>query len=788
MAISGFTVKNGVLSDLLSGRRSTLTNASLAITTAATYLLVHLLLYPSLGSVASIIAPVPIILMAFLFGLWGGILASLLAIGLHVSLVGLFLSQGVVEWLWPGGAMGFAALLTVGTLAGWSRNLVSKLKEDISLRSTLEKELRDGQASFRAIIDKTTEGILVVDMDGIVQFVNPSLQSMMDRKTGDLLGRYFGIALVPDQSTELHITRLSGEPGIAEVRVNLTDWEGRPARLVSVRDITERKQFEDALRKAKEAAESANLAKSRFVANMSHEIRTPMNGIIGMTGLMLDTDLTSEQTEYLDMVRESADSLHSLLNDILDISKIEAGKLELEAVGFNLNIWLRDIVSQMEIRASHKGLQLRCDVQRGVPDALVGDPTRLHQVIANLLSNAIKFTEKGEIGVHVEKETETEDEIVLHFSVSDTGIGIAQEKQQLVFAAFAQADSSTTRQYGGTGLGLAISSQLIAMMGGSIWVDSTVGQGSTFHFTALFGKLGSHAELAHSGDGGPSIAMLQNPRRDAGKAPATDANAGARILVAEDNVVNQRVSSRILEKHGHKVVLARTGLECLETYKGQSFDLILMDVQMPQMDGLEATAAIRAGERDTGNHIPIVAMTAHAMKGDEERFLRAGMDAYVSKPVQPQRLLTVIDELVFADHPESGAGDADPANGAPSTPGFNLDVALARVEGDVEILREVAELFCEDAPSLLQQVRDAVAGADARSLEYSAHTLKGAVGNFGAQRAWECALRLEMMGRGGEMSDAESAVNELEREVRGLMEALAGIAVNEQPAAEASAV
>ena len=241
MAISGFTVKNGVLSDLLSGRRSTLTNAALAITTAATYLLVHLLLYPSLGSVASIIAPVPIILMAFLFGLWGGILASLLAIGLHVSLVGLFLSQGVVEWLWPGGAMGFAALLAVGTLAGWSRNLVSKLKENISLRSTLEKELRDGQASFRAIIDKTTEGILVVDMDGMVQFVNPSLQSMMDRKTGDLLGRYFGIALVPDQSTELHIIRLSGEPGIAEVRVNLTEWEGRPARLVSVRDITERK-------------------------------------------------------------------------------------------------------------------------------------------------------------------------------------------------------------------------------------------------------------------------------------------------------------------------------------------------------------------------------------------------------------------------------------------------------------------------------------------------------------------------------------------------------------------
>ena len=280
-----------------------------------------------------------------------------------------------------------------------------------------------------------------------------------------------------------------------------------------------------------------------------------------------------------------------MLNDILDISKIEAGKLELEAIGFNLSVWLRDIVSQMEVRANHKGLQLSYHIQPDVPDALLGDPTRLHQVIANLLSNAIKFTERGQLAVQVEKETETEDEVVLHFRVSDTGIGIPEDKRQLVFAAFAQADNSTTRQYGGTGLGLAISSQLVAIMGGNIWVDSRVGRGSTFHFTTLFGKPGTHAGPAHGGDTvveSRSVEMIEQSRQDSGYTARTGVGAGVRILVAEDNVVNQRVAARILEKHGYAVAVARTGRDCLETFRSEPFGLILMDVQMPEMDGVRS--------------------------------------------------------------------------------------------------------------------------------------------------------------------------------------------------------
>ena len=758
----GFDVRNMVVADLQSGRRSTLTNPSLAVTTAATYLFVHLLLYPSLDSAAGIVAPAPIILMAFLFGLWGGVLASLLAFGLHALLVALFSSQGIGDWFWPGGGLGFIALLSVGTLYGWSRTLVVKLKEDISLRSKLEKQLGEGQATFRAIVDRTTEGILVVDMDGVVRFANASLGSMLDGKPDSLLERCFGTPLEIDRAIELPIKRLSGGPGIAEMRVNMTEWEGRPAHLVSVRDITERKQFEDDLREAKEAAEAANLAKSRFVANMSHEIRTPMNGIIGMTDLLLDADVPAEQRVSLRMVRDSADSLHSLLNDILDISKIEAGKLELEATGFNLDVWLRDIVSQMEVGAHRRGLHLQYQVEPDVPDALVGDPTRLHQVIANLLSNAIKFTEEGEVGVRVQKDTETEDEVVLRFIVSDTGIGIPGEKRQLVFAAFAQADSSTTRKYGGTGLGLAISSQLVAMMGGSIWVDSALGRGSTFHFTALFGKPGTNAgQLYNVAPEGTGQSGYDSPL-------TRGAGAGVRVLVAEDNVVNQRVSSGILEKRGHSVVLARTGRECLAAFGSQSIDLILMDIQMPEMDGLEATAAIREMEEGTGTHVPIVAMTAHAMKGDQERFLRAGMDAYISKPVQAQRLLDMVDSLVSPSHEE----EKEAEDGHSLSPSLDLDAALAQVGGDAQLLQEVGKLFCQDAPLLLEEVRNAIAMADASSLRASAHTLKGAVGNFGAKRAWECALKLELMGRDGETSQAQSAFDQLSEKIYRVIEAL----------------
>ena len=754
------------VTDLPSVERSALINISLAATTAATYLFVHLLLYPSLGSAAGIIAPAPIILMGFLFGLWGGVLTSILAFGLHFTLVVLFQTGDLDNWFWPGGALGFVALLTVGTLSGWSRNLLAQIREDITLRDRLEKELGDRQAAFQAIVDTATDGIMVVERDGMVRFANPSMSSMLGENAELLLEKPFGYSLALNESIELPILRKKGGPGIGEMRTNITTRGGLPARLVSLRDVTDRKRSEDELRESKEAAEAANLAKSRFVANMSHEIRTPMNGIIGMTDLLLDTELTGEQRQYLGMVGDSADLLHTLLNDILDISKIEAEKLELEATEFNLAVWLRDVVSQMEVKAAGKNLTLSYDIQPDVPDSLVGDSTRLHQVIANLLSNAIKFTEEGHVSVQVQREVETDDEAVLHFTISDTGIGIPEEKRQLVFAAFAQADSSTTRRYGGTGLGLAISSQLVAMMGGSIWVDSTVGAGSTFHFTALFGKAGYN-----------SRSLANNPAMTPGRTPeaATERASiglGANILVVEDNIINQRVSTKVLEKRGYTVVLARTGKECLDRLGDQSFDLILMDVQMPEMDGLEATDAIRTMEKGTGNHVPIVAMTAHAMKGDAERFLQAGMDAYISKPIQAPRLFEIIDDLLTT-HPQSQITDSSKT--VPSV-GVDLEAALAQVGGDLDLLKEIALLFCEDGPLMLEEIRRSIDSGDSKALAHHAHTLKGAVGNFGATDAGELAKQLELMDRHKDLTQASATFAQLATRIESLISSLSALA------------
>jgi len=798
--------------------------------------------------------------------------------------------------------------LTISPIRDADGNQVgsSAIARDITARKRAERRLQ-------LTVEASPTALVMVDREGRITLVNTQSERLFGYRREELIGEPIG-NLVPEglgeAVAEMHRDRnaKSGEPSSPSIGLTGVDRHGKrfplqvglgalemddePMVLCGLADITKQKQAVEALEEAKRAAEAANEAKSTFLANMSHEIRTPMNAIIGMTELVLDTELDDTQREYLNLVLQSGESLLTIINEVLDFAKIEAGRFEMVSEPFLLREQLGDAVKSLSIRAHRKGLELAYYVKPDVPDALFGDAARLQQVIVNLVGNAIKFTDQGEVIVRVSCGECLHDRAQLHFSVADTGIGVPRQQQAAIFEAFSQADASASRRYGGTGLGLAITTKIVESMGGRIWVESEENEGSIFHFTAFFRRdlqapetrsraatqapaysvlvvednhsvRGILVEILHSWgttavaarDAAEAAAALQrheqpgeafdavvldaeladaelagrllnadrkplpvvlligaDPNRAASNEKAfpaalrilkpvkpsellegvlaavegskaavetedrkpgsggeetTPPGPSLKILLVEDALVNQRLALELLTKWGHDVSVANNGEQAVDAVAREPFDLVLMDVQMPEMDGLEATRLIRQQEEGTGRHVPIIAMTARALKGDRERCLQAGMDSYLPKPVRMQQL----HEALQPYYPDLGETAQEETPSAADCE-LNWETALEIVGGDRSILARILETLLSECPEVMDRLEGAFRLGDAGQVESVAHTLRGSWRFIGADSLQQLCGRIETLAEEGDLPACESHFRELKQRVAQLTPAL----------------
>jgi two-component system, sensor histidine kinase and response regulator len=831
------------------------------------------------------------------------------------------------------GAFGFPILLrgqVQSVMEFFSREIRAPDEDLLSMLTTVGNQIglyvdrRRAQEELDRFFTLSLDMLCVAGVDGYFKRVNPAWGRILGYTEEELLSRPYIELIHPDDRdrTSVEAGRLANGHELIHFENRFLHKDGTvrwllwtatpfPQQLIiyaAARDITERKAAEETMASyareleqsqsaleeqtarlaqlvkelefSKSRAEEAADTKSAFLANMSHEIRTPLNAIIGMTALALQTKLSGEQKEYLDTVKSSADSLLAIINDVLDFSRIEAKRMDLEHVPFDLREIVGDAAKVLGLRAGEKGLELACHIAANAPDAVLGDAGRLRQVLLNVLGNAVKFTDTGEVVLNVDVETMNPARVTLRFAVTDTGIGIPTDKQRHIFQAFTQADSSTTRRFGGTGLGLAIALRLVELMGGRLWVESEVGRGSTFSFTATFDRpktdtieplvnrsraldglrvlvvddnatnrrilqemLASwhmmpttvaDAEsalaalrfaaqektpfdvivsdrqmpavdglmlarrvrqdrqlgrtpivmLTSIGHGGETArrslvdaylskpvkhsdlldalvtlfrATVSRPRAVAGAQSADRPLKRLRVLVAEDNLVNRRLVTKLLQKRGHAVEAVENGRAAVDAIQSKSsaFDVVLMDLQMPEMSGFEATAAIRERERTVPGHLPVIALTAHAMAGDRERCLAAGMDGYLSKPIEVNDLIATVERL-------RGGGVAADQPDVPRRPMvFDEQAALKYAGGDRKLLKQVILLFRSDARRSLQRMKRALRDRDGEALRLAAHALKGAIATVGSGAGRDAAATIETLARSNKLEEAERAYGEL---------------------------